>query len=572
MTTTRAAVLLAAISLVGCPDTKPTPESETTAAPNGSAPSASSTAAAIVAPVTITVAYGSEKKTWLEESARAFESAGARTKSGKPIKIKTISEGSGEAISGIVDGTQKPHVFSPAASPYIDLLNDAWGRAKSSPKPIAPSSEPVVLSPVVVAMWQPMAESLGWPSKAIGWKDLVKINADPRGFGATGHPEWGRFKLGHTHPEMSSSGLLSIVAEAYAGAKKTRGLDVKDLDAKTTVDTFAQIEGLIVHYGKSTGFFADKMIERGPGYLSAAVLYENLVVESRSKQAAMPIVAVYPVEGTFWSDHPFAILDAPWVGADEREASQAFLDYLKSEAAQRRAMALGFRPADPKIAIGAPLDGEHGVDPLQPKTLLEMPKAPVLAKLLDVWRTKAKRASDVILCFDKSGSMAGKPLAEAKRGAEAFVGALGDRDEMTLVFFDGNVYPAFGPKVLGAARADVIARIESTIADGNTALYDVIASSYDAAQKRAKTNPEKIHAVVVMTDGRDEGSVLKLDGLKSRLGGGEADTAVRVFTIAYGDAADQPTLASIANAAKGSSLAGKTSDIVDVYREMAAFF
>ena len=41
-----------------------------------------------------------------------------------------------------------------------------------------------------------------------------------------------------------------------------------------------RVQASVVHYGRSTGFFADKMFARGPAYLSAAVLYENLVVES----------------------------------------------------------------------------------------------------------------------------------------------------------------------------------------------------------------------------------------------------------------------------------------------------
>ena len=74
-----------------------------------------------------------------------------------------------------------------------------------------------------------------------------------------------------------------MLAEAYAGAKKTRGLTADDLDAKTVQAFVAVVEGTIVHYGESTGFFAEKLLDRGPAYLSAAVLYENLVIESYSK-------------------------------------------------------------------------------------------------------------------------------------------------------------------------------------------------------------------------------------------------------------------------------------------------
>src|SRR5262249_26331326 len=155
----------------------------------------------------------------------------------------------------------KPHVFSPASGAYVTLMNRAWLSQAGHTSALCPPGEPVVLSPLVIAMWRPMAEALGWPKKALGWKDLLSVNANPKGWGAQGHPEWGPFKLGHTHPEFSNSGLLSILAEAYAGAKKTRGLTAADVQAKATKDLVAGVEKTIVHYGKSTGFFADKMLE-----------------------------------------------------------------------------------------------------------------------------------------------------------------------------------------------------------------------------------------------------------------------------------------------------------------------
>ncbi|MCC6553685.1 MAG: VWA domain-containing protein [Polyangiaceae bacterium] len=558
-------ILLLALA-VACSDTEkgsgsPSPSGGPSAAPGKAAE-----------PVTLVVAYGSEKKTWLEEQAKKFESSPATTRSGRPIKITGQAMGSGEAVQGIVGGTLKPHVFSPASAIYITLLNSAWMTQTGKAKPISPAGDALVLSPIVVAMWKPMAEALGWPGKQLGWGDLLKVNADPKGWGAFGHPEWGRFKLGHTHPEYSSSGLLAVLAEAYAGAKKTRGLTAADLDAKATVERLREIEQTIVHYGKSTGFFSDKMLERGPAYLSASVLYENLVIESYSKPdstAPFPIVAIYPVEGTFWSDHPYAVLDADWVGAEERDAAQVFLKFLKDKPQQERALALGFRPADPAIAINAPVDAAHGVDPKQPQTLLEVPDGPTLEKLLAVWRD-AKKSSDVILVFDKSGSMGGTPLAEAKKGAKSFLDILHDRDDVTLIFFDGKVYPAVGPKQIGKEKAELVARIDATIADGQTALYDATAEAHKLALERAKKEPARIHAVVVMTDGKDEGSAMSLPALLGRFS--EEEAPVKVFTIAYGQGADPTVLQQIADKAKGSTARGATDTIVAVYKDIAAFF
>jgi Ca-activated chloride channel family protein len=525
--------------------------------------------------VVLTVAYGSEKKTWLEEQVRAFEARRPTTKSGRPIRVEARALGSGEALQEIVSGRLKAHVYSPASSAYLPLLNSAWTRATGRPRALVGQGEPVLLSPIVIAMWKPMAEALGWPRKALGWADLMRVAAHPKGWAAHGHPEWGRFKLGHTHPDFSNSGLLSVLAEAYAGAGRTRGLSAADVESPRTLDLLQRIEGTVVHYGKSTGFFADKMLERGPGYISAAVLYENLVIESYAKptRAPFPLVSIYPVEGTFWSDHPYATLEADWVGPDEQEAAEALLGFLKSRPAQERALALGFRPADPAVAITAPVDAAHGADPKQPQTLLEVPGADVLEKLLAVWR-QTKKPADVIFVFDKSGSMQGRPLAEAKEGARRFLDTLSDRDEVTLLLFDNNVYPPVGPRTLDAAgRAELAGRIDGTFAAGGTALYGATAAAHQLALERALQHPDRIHAVMVMTDGHDESSIITLDQLQRRLASSnEQDAPVRVFTLAYGDGAEGQVLEAIAEAGKGSSARGSVDDIVQVYRDMAAFF
>jgi Ca-activated chloride channel family protein len=526
-----------------------------------------------VAAVTLRVVYGSEKRSWLEEQVRSFLASGARLSSGRLIAVEAKPMGSGEAMQGIIDGTLQPHVFSPASGAYVALLNRAWLGQAGKARPVCPQGDPLVLSPVVVAMWKPMAEALGWPGKQLGWRDLLKVNAGGEGWGGIGRPEWGSFKLGHTHPEYSNSGLLSVLAEAYAGARKTRGLEAEDLRTKPVRDLVQRVEGTVVHYGKSTGFFAEKMVERGPGYLSAAVLYENLVIESYSKasSAPFPLVAIYPVEGTFWSDHPYAVLDAPWVGADEREAAEKLLAFLKARPQQQRALEHGFRPADTGIPVGAPIDAAHGVDARQPQTLLEVPGAATLEALLALWR-ETKKAADVILVFDKSGSMAGKPLAEAKAGARAFLDALGDRDRVSVMFFDEAVHPPFGPLAIGTGKEALADRISGAIAGGGTALYDATARAYALALERATKEPGLIHAVVVMTDGKDESSRADFADLRRVLSVEGRDTPVRIFTIGYGARAQVDVLARIAENAQGASARGSVEDIVAVYRDMAAFF
>ncbi len=118
--------------------------------------------------LTLLVAYGSEKRLWLEEQARDFMQIGAKTKSGKLIQVQGRAMGSGEATQGILSGSLTPHVFSPASGAYISLLNQNWLSIAGHTKPLCPAGEPVVLSPMVIAMWRPMAKALGWPGKPLG--------------------------------------------------------------------------------------------------------------------------------------------------------------------------------------------------------------------------------------------------------------------------------------------------------------------------------------------------------------------------------------------------------------------
>jgi Ca-activated chloride channel homolog len=520
-----------------------------------------------MADVEISILYGSEKKTWLDQQITLFNSSNATTKAGQRIHISGKALGSGEAMTAIVDGKDKPVVFSPASGAYVTLLNQQWQSRDNHTKPLAPVGDQLVLSPIVIAMWKPMAEALGWPTKALGWNDILKISGDTRGWGAVNRPEWGELKLGHTHPEYSNSGLLSVLAIAYAGAETTRG--IKAADFPKIEKYMAKVEDSIVHYGKSTGFFADKMIERGTSYLSAAVLYENLVIESYAKSPALPLVAIYPVEGTFWSDHPYSVLDGDWVTPAQREGAAMFLAYLKAKPQQERALALGFRPVDPSIKIAAPIDAEHGVDPLQPQTLLEVPEASTLMDLLAVWR-KTKKPADVVLVFDKSGSMDGQPLEQAKTGAIAFLHTLDERDQVSLMFFDSKVYPAFGPVEVGKHMADLESRINGVSASGETALYAATKAAYDILAARSKSSSHRIRAAVVMTDGNDSQGNVSLDDVVKRISGEQRSATI--FTIAYGKSASGDVLKQLASAGGGSYSEGNVSSIVQVFRDLASFF
>ena len=83
------AVLLAGL-LVGCKPSSPAPVEP---------PKPKQTAAAADC-LTVVVAYGSEKKAWLDEQASLFKKSGAKTGAGRCVNVELKAMGSGEVSIG----------------------------------------------------------------------------------------------------------------------------------------------------------------------------------------------------------------------------------------------------------------------------------------------------------------------------------------------------------------------------------------------------------------------------------------------------------------------------------------
>ena len=518
--------------------------------------------------------YGSEKERWINEVTDKFNREDHRARGGKRIFVRAIPMGSGECIDEVLNGARQPHLISPASGAFIKLGNSE-SQSKTGHELIG-STENLVLSPVVIAMWKPMAEALGWGKKPIGWSDILALASSQKGWSAYGYPQWGQFKFGHTHPQYSNSGLISLFAEVYAATGKTAGLTVADVDKPRTAEFVQGIERSVVHYGSSTGFFGRKMFASGPQYLSAAVLYENMVIESyeSADKLAFPVVAIYPKEGTFWSDHPVGVVEREWVTPAHREAAKVYIQYLLQRPQQERAITYGFRPGAVDVPVASPIDQAHGVDPQEPKTTLEVPSVPVMDAILKLFDQK-KKAANVVLVLDTSGSMNDdQKIQNAREGAKQLVNLLSPGDRLSLVPFNTKINWAATDVPISSGKAGLLQTIDSLFAGGGTALYDSIDAAYQHLLQDQKQNTQenRILSVVVLTDGADTESNMKLNDLMQRIQYDGETRAIHVFTIAYGKDARKDVLKEISDATQAKSYEGTPQNIVGVFRDISTFF
>jgi Ca-activated chloride channel family protein len=528
-----------------------------------------------IQPVTVSIVFGSEKQEWLQPLIQQFNREQRKTDKGAVIKVEGTALGSIEAIDQMLADQLKPTVWSPASSLYIPIAQAEWSK-KFGKDLTTGTPKDLVLSPVVIAMWQPMAEALGWPQKELGWADIAALASSDQGWEAYGYPEWGAFAFGHTHPGYSNSGLTAVLAEVYAGAGKQRGLTAANLNDEKLKTFVTAVESSIIHYGTSTGFFGDRMFQRGPSYLSAAVLYENLVVAQESKRLAgqsqqLPVVAIYPKEGTFIANHPYIVLNAPWVTAEQQAAAEVFQTYLLDKPQQLKALELGFRPADVSIPFAAPLDAQHGVDTSQPKTTLEVPSAQIIQGVQDLWR-QVKKPVDLVVVMDISGSMQGEKINSARQSLIQFINLLDDRDRLELITFSDKIRTLVPLSPVGEKRADTLRRVSGIVEGGGTALYDAVATGYQSLQANGDT--KHIRGVVVLTDGQDTASNQNtLDSLVAQIGQtSESGGSIKVFTIAFGSDADKSVLKQIAEPTGGKQYDSDPKNINAIYADIATFF
>ncbi|HEY5753610.1 MAG TPA: VWA domain-containing protein [Chthoniobacterales bacterium] len=522
--------------------------------------------------IVLTFTYGSEKEEWVKAATAAFNQSGAKMADGKSIQVNAVPLGSGECIDSLLNETIKADITSPASAAFIKIGN-AGSRTKTG-RDLVGRTENLVLSPVVIAMWKPMAEALGWPEKPVGWSDILMLARTPNAWSSKGFPQWGEFKFGHTHPEYSNSGLISLFAEVYAATGKVSGLTLGDLQTPQTAAYLSGIEQSVVHYGSSTGFFGKKMFAGGPEYLSAAVLYENMVIESYSGkyQTPFPVVAIYPKEGTFWSDHPAGIVERDWVTPEKRDAARKYIDFLLAPAQQQQALRFGFRPALAEVPLAAPIDAAHGVNPKEPQTTLEVPGNEIIDATLRLWRENKKRAR-ITLVFDISGSMRQENRIEnARLGGLELLKQIGDSDFFALDPFNNRLLADETPALLKDKRAAYERQISSLFAGGGTALYDSIDAAYQTQMSSRRDSGGSITAIVVLTDGADTDSKLTIDQLIQRIQSDDETRNIRVFTIGYGAEAQQDVLERIADATQAKFYKGTPQNIREVFKEIATFF
>ncbi|MGQ4834120.1 MAG: extracellular solute-binding protein [Candidatus Asgardarchaeia archaeon] len=295
--------------------------------------------------IELTVVYSSEKQGWIEEVTPYFLNWWKEHIKDYQIKVNFKPLGSKESLIDIITGAIKPVVWSPASHIWIPILNYMWQKEYSTDTLIAKPGywNSTVLSPIVIAVWENFAREYN----ITGFKSLYTL--------AKKNPS--ALKYAHTNPNLSNSGFMAVLLQLVAATgKPMKDITIDMLKNESVKEWFRTLESTAVYYGSSTGFLMRHAVETGPSGLNAMVVYENLVLEQNLAGEPLSrwgqrIIAIYPEEGTINNDHPFVILNAPWVTDLQKWAARKLIEYLLSDEAQKLAMKHGFRPANNSVQL-----------------------------------------------------------------------------------------------------------------------------------------------------------------------------------------------------------------------------
>jgi len=330
---------------------------------------------------TLTMVYSSEKKGWIEDLVVPFKEWYYQ-QTNRTIAVNFRALGSLEMVVALTTGEIKPILWSPASELQLTLCD------KTIPNIINHSDvHSYIYSPTIIGTWNntPYANMKGF-------EDLRNFAIQP-----------GNLRFAHTDPRQSNSGYTGVMMEIAAYFNSTTHsfynasqLVVANLtDASYINDNLANwlrdIEQECDYYGTSTGYLAEK----AKNDYDVFYVYENIIIDlNRDPNLHKKAVAIYPEEGLFLNNHPFAILNASWVTNHDKNVARLYLEFLGLNSSIEQGFRRGFRPLDPTILNNATynqtfneyFNAEYGVSYAPSLMVHGIPQDPlVLSYVDDVW-------------------------------------------------------------------------------------------------------------------------------------------------------------------------------------------
>ncbi|GGQ77896.1 substrate-binding domain-containing protein [Couchioplanes azureus] len=492
---------------------------------------------------------------WMTDGAQVNGTCVAVTVAGSSSSTMaaTIAAKHGVALTGLGaagKATAPPDVWIADSTTWLlRLRNEASGFVPTDGKSVA-------TSPVVVAMPERVAQTIGWPDRKLGWNDLLKKITTANSL-----------RTGIVDPTRDAAGLAGLLAlgSAAGGGVEAKTQQVGAMRALAAGSSSLR-EDLLQKFPRS-----NDPADLATG-ISAAPLSEEDVVAYNAEKPPVPLAALYLDPQPPSLDYPYAVM--PGVDLTKAAAATGLREALQQPEFKNELAKVGLRAPDGTVGAGfaapvgapkatpaatAPSTGTEG-------TAASGLDAGAINRALGSWAA-ITLPGRVLAVFDVSGSMktkvptAGNLDRAAVTRAAAVQGLtlFDDKWEVgTWVFsteMDGDKpYKEIVPITpLTSGRAQVQASVSEIVPKegGNTGLYDTALAAYKEMQDNWVQG--KVNSVLLFTDGKNENAngisreTLVAELKKIR----KSDKPIRMVIIGIGTGVDADELEAITAATGG---------------------
>lgn len=454
------------------------------------------------------VAAAPEIANSVRESAQALAQRRAKTEgtclgfevvAADPADIASaIADQHGATLAGVglpAGDIQVPDVWIPDSSTWLARVQQA---VPGGELPDAPS---IARSPVVVAMPEPIAATLGWPNAQLTWQALLQqVTTNSK------------LHIGTVDPARDATGLSGLLALGAAASGSPNGQSAATAALRTLAAGRSTLrQDLLARFPRSGDPAA---IASG---LSAAALSEQAVIAYNATRPPIKLAALFIEPAPVAMDYPYAVLSD--TDSSKAAAAGALRSVLQENAFRERLALDGLRGSDGLPGSEFPaLAGTPAPAVTPPPTAAQRSEvAAAVEKALSTWVAVTLPAR-MLAVIDVSGSMLQKvPTAGNATRAQVTVEAarrgLGLFDDSWAVgvwtfstYLDGDKdylqLAPIGP--LSVQRSQLLAALNSIQPKptGDTGLYDSLLAAYQAVQQ--DWDPGRVNSVVMLTDGDND--------------------------------------------------------------------
>lgn len=160
------------------------------------------------------------------------------------------------------------------------------------------------------------------------------------------------------------------------------------------------------------------------------------------------------------------------------------------------------------------------------------------------------------IVLDRSGSMSGQPLKEAKRCAKEIVNSLTVKDKVAIITYDNKVQ-VVAPLTSLEKRTELISKISSIRSGGMTNLF----GGWEAGAKQLEegTSKDTISRILILSDGNANEGLTDPSEI-CQVVENYTDKGISTSSYGLGNSFNEDLMVGMANSGNGSSYYGETAD------------